>query len=126
MVKGATEAGKGPHDKEERPYLTDYLKLGYVPIDKDASAASRTLEYASDDFAIAQFARSLGDEGTYQKLLKQSENWTNLFDLRTTMTPGCIVSAPSGNLNARIHTQPEAEQQRGLPSSERSPTWVKR
>ena len=83
MVKGATEPGKGPHDNEERPYLTDYLKLGYVPIDKDASAASRTLEYASDDFAIAQFARSLGDTDTYQKLLKQSQNWTTLFDPET-------------------------------------------
>lgn len=83
MVKAATEPGKGPHDNEERPYLTDYLKLGYVPIDKDASAASRTLEYASDDFAIARFARSLGDTATYQKLLKQSQNWTTLFDPQT-------------------------------------------
>jgi predicted alpha-1,2-mannosidase len=83
MVKAATEPGKGPHNNEERPYLTDYLRLGYVPIDKDASAASRTLEYASDDFAIAQFARSLGDTGTYQKLLKQSQNWATLFDPET-------------------------------------------
>ena len=83
MVKAATEPGKGPHDNEERPYLTDYLRLGYVPIDKDPSAASRTLEYASDDFAIAQFAHSLGNASTYQKLLKQSENWTNLFDPET-------------------------------------------
>jgi predicted alpha-1,2-mannosidase len=83
MVKGATEPGKGPHNNEERPYLADYLKLGYVPIDKDASAASRTLEYASDDFAIAQFARSLGDNATYEKLLKQSQNWTTLFDPET-------------------------------------------
>ena len=83
MVKAATEPGKGPHDNEERPYLADYLKLGYVPIDKDPSAASRTLEYASDDFAIAQFARGLGDTATYQRFLKQSQNWTNLFDPET-------------------------------------------
>jgi predicted alpha-1,2-mannosidase len=83
MVKAATEPGKGPHDNEERPYLMDYLKLGYVPIDKDPSAASRTLEYASDDFAIAQFARSLGDATTYQRLLRQSQNWTTLFDPET-------------------------------------------
>ncbi len=83
MVKAATQPGKGPHDNEERPYLTDYLKLGYVPIEKDGSAASRTLEYASDDFAIAQLARSLGDTTDYEKLLKQSENWKNLFDPET-------------------------------------------
>jgi predicted alpha-1,2-mannosidase len=80
MVKGATEPGKGPPDYQERPYLTDYLRLGYVPVDKDPSAASRTLEYASDDFAIAQFARGLGDMATYQKLMKRSQGWTTLFD----------------------------------------------
>lgn len=83
MVKAATEPGKGPHNNEERPYLTDYLQRGYVPVDKDPSGASRTLEYASDDFAIAQFARSLADAATYQKLLKQSQNWTTLFDPET-------------------------------------------
>lgn len=83
MVKAAGVPGKGPHDNEERPYLADYLKLGYVPLDKDASAASRTLEYASDDFAIAQFAQSLGDTEAYARLSKQAENWTNLFDPET-------------------------------------------
>jgi predicted alpha-1,2-mannosidase len=83
MVKAATEPGKGPHNNEERPYLTDYLKLGYVPIDKDASAASRTLEYASDDYAIAQLARNLGDTATYEKFLKQSQSWKTLFDPET-------------------------------------------
>jgi predicted alpha-1,2-mannosidase len=83
MIKAASTPGKGPHNNEERPYLADYLKLGYVPIDKDASAASRTLEYASDDFAIAQMARSLGDTAGYQHFLKQSQNWKNLFDPET-------------------------------------------
>jgi predicted alpha-1,2-mannosidase len=83
MIKAASERGKGPHGDEERPFLTDYLKLGYVPIEKDASAASRTLEYASDDFAIAQLSRSLGDITNYEKFLKQSENWKTLFDPET-------------------------------------------
>jgi len=83
MIKAASQPGKGPHDNEERPFLTDYLKLGYVPIEKDASAASRTLEYASDDFAIAQLARNLGDTANYEKFLKQSENWKTLFDPET-------------------------------------------
>jgi predicted alpha-1,2-mannosidase len=83
MIKAASEPGKGPHGDEERPFLTDYLKLGYVPIEKDASAASRTLEYASDDFAIAQLAHSLGDTANYEKFLKQSQNWKTLFDPET-------------------------------------------
>ena len=83
MVKAATEPGAGPHNSSERPFLEDYRKLGYVPSEKDRIAASRTLEYANDDFAAAQFAKSLGNPSAYQTLLKQSENWKNLFDPET-------------------------------------------
>jgi predicted alpha-1,2-mannosidase len=83
MVKAGTEPGVGLHHGAERPFLDDYLKLGYVPVEKDNNAASRTLEYANADFAVAQFARSLGHEGEYQLFLKQSENWKNLLDPTT-------------------------------------------
>jgi len=83
MVKAATEPGTGLHNGSERPFLEDYRKLGYVPSEKDRTAASRTLEYANDDFAIAQFAKSLGNPSACQTLLKQSENWKNLLDPET-------------------------------------------
>jgi predicted alpha-1,2-mannosidase len=83
MVKAGTQTGKGPHGGEERPFLAEYLKSGYTPIDKDHIAASRTLEYASDDFAIAQFARNVGHNDEYRAFLKQSENWKNLLDPET-------------------------------------------
>jgi predicted alpha-1,2-mannosidase len=83
MVKAGTEPGLGPHNKAERPFLEEYRKLGYVPVEKDSTAASRTLEYANDDFAIAQFARSTGHEAEYQSFLRQSENWKNLLDPET-------------------------------------------
>jgi predicted alpha-1,2-mannosidase len=83
MVKAGTTPGVGPHNNSERPYLADYLKLGYVPNDKDEISASRTLEYANDDFAIAQFAKETGHAGEYKAFLKQSENWKNLLDPET-------------------------------------------
>ena len=83
MVQAGTTGSPGPHNQSERPFIADYLKLGYVPSDKDNIAASRTLEYASDDFATAQLARNLGDDATYRHFLKQSENWRNLFDPST-------------------------------------------
>jgi predicted alpha-1,2-mannosidase len=83
MIKAATEPGVGPHNSSERPFLDDYRKLGYVPTEKDRTAASRTLEYANDDFAIAQFAKALDDPSVYKKLMKQSENWKNLLDPET-------------------------------------------
>jgi len=83
MVKGGTQPGKGPHGGEEREFLADYMKLGYTPIDKDRRAASQTLEYASDDFAIAQFAKAVGDQAIYRHFLKRSDNWKNLIDPET-------------------------------------------
>jgi predicted alpha-1,2-mannosidase len=56
------------------------MKSGYVPADKDRIAASRTLEYASDDFAVAQFAKAVGRDDVYRQFLKRSENWRTLVD----------------------------------------------
>ena len=83
MVKAGSQPGNGPHNNAERPFLADYLKLGYTPIEKDHIAASRTLEFANADFAIAQFARNTGHDAEYKSFLKQSENWKNLFDPET-------------------------------------------
>lgn len=83
MVKAATQPGNGPHGQPERPYLEDELKLGYVAADHDSTDASRTLEYASDDFAIAQMAKALGDTAQYNAFMKRAGNWQNLFDPAT-------------------------------------------
>jgi predicted alpha-1,2-mannosidase len=83
MVKAGTQPGIGPHNDSERPFLADYLKQGFTPVEKDHIAASRTLEYANDDFAIAQFAKSIGHNAESKSFLKQSENWRNLFDPST-------------------------------------------
>jgi len=83
MVKAGTVPGPAPHNNAERPFLGEYRKLGYVPTEKDRISASRTLEYASDDFAVAQMAKGLGDEPDYKQFLNQSENWKNLLDPET-------------------------------------------
>jgi predicted alpha-1,2-mannosidase len=80
MLQAATQPGIGPHHDSERPFLADELKLGYIPVDKDSIDCSRTLEYASDDFAIAQFARALGDNTNADALMKRAGNWQSLFD----------------------------------------------
>ena len=83
MVKAGTQPGKGPHGDSERPFLAEYLKSGYAPVDQDRIAASRTVEYASADFAIAQFARNIGHDSEYKSFLKQSGNWKTLIDPET-------------------------------------------
>ena len=83
MIKAATQPGVGLHKNSERPMLAEYLKLGYSPNDKDEISASRTLEFANDDFAIAQFARNIGLPSEYRQFLAKSSNWKNLLDPTT-------------------------------------------
>jgi len=65
-----------------------YQQYGYVPYDLDKSgenwSVSKTLEYAYDDWCIAQFAKSLGKEQDAAYFAKRAENWRNLFDEKTT------------------------------------------
>ncbi len=60
--------------------LGSYMALGYVPEDKNSSSVSKTLEYAYDDWAIAQAAKKLGKPAIYDEFIKRSENWKNVFD----------------------------------------------
>ncbi len=65
-----------------REGLDDYLKLGYVST-RTSGSASITLEYATDDFAIAQFAKALGNTDLYATYMRRSQNWKYLFDHKT-------------------------------------------
>lgn len=63
--------------------LEFYMKLGFVPEDKNSSSVSKTLEYAYDDWAIAQAAKKLGRTTIYNEFMKRSENWRNVYDSKT-------------------------------------------
>ncbi|WP_245815447.1 GH92 family glycosyl hydrolase [Hymenobacter gelipurpurascens] len=62
--------------------LGHYLQLGYVPEDKSGSSVSKTLEYAYDDWCIAQAAQKLGRQDIYQEFSKRASNWQNVYDAR--------------------------------------------
>ncbi len=98
MVRGATQPCRSANgDYLQRQGLAEYLRLGYVPFDLDThtrnansiygdpdavwGSAAATLEYAVDDFAIAQLAaRSLRDRPTYRAFMRRSANWRRLFN----------------------------------------------
>ncbi|HVB38132.1 MAG TPA: GH92 family glycosyl hydrolase, partial [Vicinamibacterales bacterium] len=67
------------------PYgdLKDYMKLGYVPIDREPEAASKTLEYAFDDWTIARMAKAMGRSQVAAEFEKRAANWRNVFDMKT-------------------------------------------
>jgi predicted alpha-1,2-mannosidase len=65
--------------KEGRGGLDTYNRLGYVALPTER-AGSRTVEYAYDDFAIAQVACGLGHAEEARRYLRQAGNWANLWD----------------------------------------------
>jgi predicted alpha-1,2-mannosidase len=98
MVRGATQSCRSANGEYlQRQGLPSYMALGYVPFDLDTNtrnansiygdpdavwgSAATTLEYAVDDFAIAQLAaRSLHDPATYRAFMQRSANWRRLFN----------------------------------------------
>jgi predicted alpha-1,2-mannosidase len=59
------------------------MKLGYVPIDLEPEAASKTVEYAFDDWTIARMAERMGRKDVAQRYFKRAQNWRNVFDPQT-------------------------------------------
>jgi predicted alpha-1,2-mannosidase len=60
--------------------LEYYKELGYVPADKEKSSASKTVEHAFNDWALAQMAKTLGKENDYEYFLERSMNYKNIID----------------------------------------------
>jgi predicted alpha-1,2-mannosidase len=75
MVSSATYAPYGG--------LGDYMKLGYVPIDRQPEAASKTVEYAYDDWSLAQVAKAMGKTEIAAEFTKRAGYWRNSFDTKT-------------------------------------------
>lgn len=70
---------------EYGPYggLEHYMKLGYVPIDLEKEAASKTVEYAFDDWTIARMAEKMGKKDVAARYYKRAQNYRNVFDKET-------------------------------------------
>lgn len=70
---------------EVRAGLTAYLEKGYVPNDHWAESASRTLDYAFDDYAAAMVATHANDSGTAAELFARAgKNYKTLYNPHTT------------------------------------------
>ena len=63
--------------------LGQYMKLGWVPADKVRESASKTLEYAYDDWTIARMATAMGRGDVAARFSERANNWRNVFDEKT-------------------------------------------
>ncbi|MGD0775911.1 MAG: GH92 family glycosyl hydrolase [Candidatus Solibacter sp.] len=90
MRKNATETPSSFAeyvDGKGRRALASYLKFGFIPVEDPVKEAfhtkdqvSRTVEYAYDDFNIAQMAGALGKREDEQMFLQRARNYRNVFD----------------------------------------------
>jgi len=80
-----------------RPFIKEYIEKGYISdpdvknphVETKAKAGvSKTLEYAYDDYSLAQIAQKLGDTANYRILMARSKNYKNMFDPATRFMRG--------------------------------------
>jgi len=74
MKKSAAQQQRG---------TADYVRFGYLPQDKHGWSVTYTLEYAYDDWCIAQVAQKLGEREDHARFLKRAASYRNLFDPAT-------------------------------------------
>lgn len=81
-IEKAFEAVVASATKKNYSGLDLYMKLGYVPFDSKfgSTGASKTLEYAYDDWTIYKFAKKLNKKSIAEKFRSRALNYKNLFD----------------------------------------------
>jgi predicted alpha-1,2-mannosidase len=60
--------------------LGAYIDRGYIPAESNGTSVSTTLEYAYDDWCIAQAAKKLGRMDVYDRYMRRSQNFRNVWD----------------------------------------------
>ncbi len=67
------------------PYdgIGDYIKYGYVPSDKSSNSASKTLEYAYDDYCISRMAKKMGKPDIADQYAERAKAYNLVFDTGT-------------------------------------------
>ncbi|MES2418804.1 MAG: GH92 family glycosyl hydrolase, partial [Bacteroidota bacterium] len=60
--------------------IDSYASHGAVMADLEHESASKTVEYAYDDWCIAQFAKMTGATADYQTYIARAQNWKNVYD----------------------------------------------
>ena len=68
--------------------LDSYKNLSFIPVEKESESVSKTLEYAYDDWTIAQMAKAMGEQEDYKTFIERSQNYINVFDPTTKFMRG--------------------------------------
>ncbi|MGJ8664994.1 MAG: GH92 family glycosyl hydrolase [Patiriisocius sp.] len=73
---------------ENRLGLSAYKKTGFIPMEEESESVSKTLEYAYDDWTIAQMAKEMGKTEDYKLFSERAQSYKNLFNPATGFLQG--------------------------------------
>lgn len=76
----AFEAMKQSAELRNHRGLGAYIDNGFIAMEDERESVSKVLEYAYDDWCIAQVARLLGRTDDYQRYLARAQSYKNVFD----------------------------------------------
>ena len=68
-----------------------YKKFGYIPADLENESVTKNLEYAYDDWCIAQIAKELGKKEDYDYFMERSRSYKHLYDSTTRFMRGKLA-----------------------------------
>ncbi|WP_298894116.1 GH92 family glycosyl hydrolase [uncultured Psychroserpens sp.] len=60
--------------------LKSYKELGFIPVEEESESVSKTLEYAYDDWTIAQMAKAMGKDDDYKTYSERAQYYKNIYD----------------------------------------------
>lgn len=70
--------------------LKSYKEYSFIPVEEEAESVSKTLEYAYDDWTIAQMAKAMNNTDDYQNYIKRAQYYKNVYDPATKFMRGRI------------------------------------
>jgi len=68
--------------------LKSYKEFGFIPLEEESESVSKTLEYAYDDWTIAQMAKAMNKNDIYKDYIERAQNYKNVFDPETQFMRG--------------------------------------
>lgn len=86
-AKKALEAMKHSATRDKLG-LKPYKEFGFIPVEEESESVSKTLEYAYDDWTIAQMAKAMNKTDDYKTYTERAQYYKNVFDPETQFMRG--------------------------------------
>ena len=66
--------------RQDRRGMGAYMQYGFIPVDKEGEATSKTLEYAYDDWCVGRLAEALGETEIANEFYQRAQAYKNLYN----------------------------------------------